>query len=320
MADLKDTVIDGVLTLKLSDDIVSGATTSLSSATGNIINILGTATITSFGTANAGVIYWLVLNGCTLTHNAVSLILPGAANIVSAAGDIAGFTSLGSGNWRCFAYQLASGVGGGGGGGSTYKVDNVSATSRILGRMSTGSGVIEELTLSQVLDLIGSAVPGDLLVRGSTSWQRLPKGTGNQLLGMNAGGTAHEYKAYPTVTLPDVVGGNYCHEQYVHRSAVTLYGGATTLAAVKLTRGGTLTIARCVSPESGLVTSVRINRNGVAVNSNTAIGTVVEGIAGWTAGDILTLTCTSDIFSSPVVDIKLAICGNTCGPDYNYLL
>ena len=45
----------------------------------------------------------------TLTHNGSSLILPGGANITTAAGDTAGFVSLGSGNWKCEWYTAASG-------------------------------------------------------------------------------------------------------------------------------------------------------------------------------------------------------------------
>ncbi|MEG8946617.1 hypothetical protein [Rosettibacter firmus] len=62
------------------------------------------------------------------------------------------------------------------------KNDYVSANSRILGRKSTGSGAIEELTLNEILDFIGSAQEGDILYRASTGWQRLPKGTDGQVL------------------------------------------------------------------------------------------------------------------------------------------
>ncbi|MBS3945352.1 MAG: hypothetical protein KGZ42_07635 [Melioribacter sp.] len=62
------------------------------------------------------------------------------------------------------------------------KTDNVSATSRVLGRKSSGEGAIEELTLSEILDFIGSASKGDILYRGDSSWARLPKGTNGQVL------------------------------------------------------------------------------------------------------------------------------------------
>jgi hypothetical protein len=89
------------LTLKGSD-IASAGTTNLSSATGCYVNITGTTTIIALGTAAAGVERVCQFAGSlTLTHNATSLILPGAANITTNPGDVATFVSLGSGNWIC---------------------------------------------------------------------------------------------------------------------------------------------------------------------------------------------------------------------------
>jgi hypothetical protein len=90
-------------------DIASAATVNLALATGTLINITGTVTITALGTVAAGAIRDLVFAGAlTLTHNATSLILPGAANIVTAAGDVARMRSLGGGNWRCLEYTRAA--------------------------------------------------------------------------------------------------------------------------------------------------------------------------------------------------------------------
>ena len=91
-------------------DIASAATTDLSTATGDFVDITGTVTITALGTAAAGVERQVRFTGIlTLTHNATSLILPTAASIVTAAGDAARFRSLGSGNWVCVAFMRASG-------------------------------------------------------------------------------------------------------------------------------------------------------------------------------------------------------------------
>lgn len=56
------------------------------------------------------------------------------------------------------------------------------ATSRIHGRATAGAGAGEELTLTQVLDLVGSAAQGDILYRGASSWTRLAAGTSGQYL------------------------------------------------------------------------------------------------------------------------------------------
>ncbi|HET6890484.1 MAG TPA: hypothetical protein VFH31_05230 [Pyrinomonadaceae bacterium] len=56
------------------------------------------------------------------------------------------------------------------------------ATSRVLGRTTASTGAIEELTLSQVLDLIGSAAQGDILYRDAAGWARLGAGTSGYFL------------------------------------------------------------------------------------------------------------------------------------------
>lgn len=67
-------------------------------------------------------------------------------------------------------------------------LQNISATSRVLGRKSSGAGVTEELTLSEILDFVGSAAQGDILYRGSSGWSRLAAGTSGQVL--TTGGAA----------------------------------------------------------------------------------------------------------------------------------
>lgn len=91
--------------------IASAATTDIGAAISNVIYVSGTTTITALGTAAAGVIRTVkFLGALVLTHNATSLILPGTANITTAANDTAEFLSLGSGNWQCTRYTPASGL------------------------------------------------------------------------------------------------------------------------------------------------------------------------------------------------------------------
>ena len=94
-----------------SSNIASATTTDLNTATGNMVDITGTTTITGLGTVQAGAIFFVRFTGIlTLTHNATSLILPTGANITTAAADSAIFESLGSGNWRCAVYQRKDGT------------------------------------------------------------------------------------------------------------------------------------------------------------------------------------------------------------------
>lgn len=75
----------------------------------------------------------------------------------------------------------------------TYaKMQNVSATSRVLGRKTSGAGDTEEVTLSELLDFIGSAAQGDILYRGSSAWARLAAGSAGQVLeSQGAGANPH---------------------------------------------------------------------------------------------------------------------------------
>jgi len=104
--------IAGVVSVELKGaDIASATTTDLSTATGDFVDVTGTTTITGLGTLAAGIERTVRFTGAlTLTHNATSLILPGAANITTAANDRAIFRSLGSGNWICISYNKASGA------------------------------------------------------------------------------------------------------------------------------------------------------------------------------------------------------------------
>lgn len=83
----------------------AGAMTLGATTDGSYVHITGTTTINTLGTIAAGIERTVVFDGIlTLTHSA-SLILPGGANMTTAAGDCAVFRSEGSNVWRCVTYQ-----------------------------------------------------------------------------------------------------------------------------------------------------------------------------------------------------------------------
>jgi len=91
--------------------IASASTVNIGAAASSQIIISGTTTITAFDTAPAGVVRSVVFSGAlTLTYNATNLILPGNANMLTAANDSAVFRSLGSGNWICIFYKRQDGL------------------------------------------------------------------------------------------------------------------------------------------------------------------------------------------------------------------
>lgn len=89
-------------------DIASSATVNLDAATGDLIDITGTATVTAITLSSGRERTVRFAGALTLTHGA-ALILPGAANIVTAAGDFAVFRGYGTAT-RCVSYSRASGL------------------------------------------------------------------------------------------------------------------------------------------------------------------------------------------------------------------
>lgn len=73
------------------------------------VALTGTGTLTSFGTSPNRVRLLRFTGAATLTHNAASLVLPGGATLVTAAGDTALAVSDASGNWRVLDVTRASG-------------------------------------------------------------------------------------------------------------------------------------------------------------------------------------------------------------------
>lgn len=88
--------------------VASATTCDIGAVLSSRVAVTGTTTITSFGTSTYRIRYVRFTGALTLTHNATTLYLPGEANITTAAGDTAIFTSDGSGNWKCHSYQLAA--------------------------------------------------------------------------------------------------------------------------------------------------------------------------------------------------------------------
>lgn len=77
----------------------------------------------------------------------------------------------------------------------TYaKIQDVSATSRVLGRKTAGAGDTEECTASEVLDFVGST-RGSILYRGNTGWAILTPGTSGHVLTSNGAGADPSYQS-----------------------------------------------------------------------------------------------------------------------------
>ncbi|HEY0281067.1 MAG TPA: hypothetical protein VGC27_00385, partial [Rhizomicrobium sp.] len=96
--------------------IASAAACDLDAAGSLFVQITGNTTIASFGTGTNKLRFVRFAQALTLTHNAASLILLGAANRITAANDVGIYASDANGNWRERSYFVAAAAPGSGGG------------------------------------------------------------------------------------------------------------------------------------------------------------------------------------------------------------
>lgn len=121
-------------------DVASAATVNLDTATGDLVDITGTTTITAITLAD-GKERTVRFAGILTLTNGASLILPSGANIVTAAGDFAVFRGYASGVVRCTSYVRATGL----------SVDGIGAGSATIASASTvdlGSTPETSITIS----------------------------------------------------------------------------------------------------------------------------------------------------------------------------
>lgn len=133
-----------VTPLKMCNLLLKKGTTTASAGTltlpdtGNYIEVSGTTTINGMTPPTGALTGWEITlqfqGALQLTYNATSFILPSSANITTAAGDVAVFRYLGSGNWKCTGYTRQNGqalvtTGGSGWTTSTAPVQNIAANS-----------------------------------------------------------------------------------------------------------------------------------------------------------------------------------------------
>jgi hypothetical protein len=145
-------------------------------------------------------------------------------------------------------------------------MQNISATSRILGRKTSGAGDTEECTLSEVLDFIGSAAHGDILYRGSSSWARLGASTSGYFL-QTQGAAANLQWASTNQRLTLLTSGTVS-------SAATL---DIVLTAYTAYRGIKIFLSNLVPVTDNVILYARVSTNGGSSYDATGYSYVVLG-------------------------------------------
>lgn len=125
-------------------NVTAAATTDLGAEEGDLITLVGTTEVTSFGTADAGITRKVVCASATpITYNATTLIIPGSASIVTAAEDWFIAQSYGSGVWHIVAYTRRDGSP------LVSEVDNnlTASTTRAPSKTAVNAGLADKATV-----------------------------------------------------------------------------------------------------------------------------------------------------------------------------
>lgn len=224
----------------IGSDVVSDASLALG-PNGDYFDVTGTTTITSIDARAVGGVVRLHFDGIlTLTHHATNLILPGGANITTAAGDEFTFVEYASGDWRCTGYALASGTAVTSSGGDLLSTNNLSdVANAATSRSNLGAG--------------------DFLADGTVAMTGGFDAGGNGLANVGAIGLTGGQIAFPSTqvpsadanTLDDYEEGTYTPTWSSSGTAVDLGNGVITgtytkngnvvKAEIKLIMGSTTT-------------------------------------------------------------------------------
>ena len=119
-----------------AEQSVASASTIDVSATGLRWEVTGTTGITTITMGNSTLKVLRFADAVTLTHHATTLILPGASDLTTAAGDVLWFMSDASGNARLMTYQSGT-VSFGGGDMTTATYDAAAIEEQLVGLTAT---------------------------------------------------------------------------------------------------------------------------------------------------------------------------------------
>lgn len=147
--------------------IASAATTNLGSLTSPNVLITGTTTITSLGSSASTSFpnYFVRMQGALVLTNGAALILPGNANITTAAGDYFYAQYQGVGNWKVAAYFRQNGK-------AVIETDQFPAQAGKVGNGLTTNGTVVSWTpnvLSSRATAAGTTVTGGYNIASVTN-------------------------------------------------------------------------------------------------------------------------------------------------------
>jgi hypothetical protein len=282
-------------------DIASAATLNLDNATGNVVDVTGTTTITAITLADGRERTVRFTGVLTLTKNSV-IILPGTTNITTAAGDFATFRGYAAGVVRCVNYQRAAQTVDG------LTVDDLDTDSNLGANSDT-----KVPSQKAIKTYVGSVIPNQSVNHGDAP--TFDGGNFTNLNGDSVGGRVQEARG-----LWEVSSGSYIlsieddtvlHFNYgSHLTDIIFDNGSGPMFAYKL-----LQAAGAVGGQS-----IRINdsNDGVKPVINAIIGTAVFGVdhSGGDVTDVIVTGIVSDVSYSSAGHFVITFAADQ--PDTNY--
>ena len=249
-------------------DIASASTITLTTATGNWVDVTGTVAITTINLA-AGIQRLVRFTGITTLVNGSRLVLPGSANITTAAGDYALFVGDSASTVRCVYYFRATGaplVGS-----AASSLTGTTLASNVVNSSLTSVGTLSSLAVggSGQAVLVSNASTG-------TTFQRFVTAGGDAYFGCEASdgsffGAAAYASVWYTPSHPAYIFGPSSNKLVISATGTAITGAVNAVTVYSTTVGVT---NRAVFVDStgvlGYVASIRAAKTNIAPLENAA--------------------------------------------------
>jgi hypothetical protein len=307
-------------------DIASAATTDIGIKNTSFLRVTGTTTITSFGSNYRGPRFLTFAGAVTLT-NSSTLVLPGNANITTAAGDslivIPGATSGTADKWVVMAYQKNAVPG-------TATIPDGSITAA---KLADTAAV--KLTLDQTIAGVKTFSSSPVVPDATTSGQAVNKGQLDAVASQSgitsatavtASGTSVDFTSIPTGVKRITVMFNGVSTNGTSLIQIQLgtsggfvtsgYTGGATFAAANGTNATGLLIDYSTGPNAGTVRTgcVAVNNmtgntwisfGSVSYNANTAVNSGGVALSGALDRIRITTVNGTDTFDAGTINILM---------------
>jgi hypothetical protein len=183
----------------------------------------------------------------------------------------------------------------------------MTASSRVIGRRSSGGGLSEELALTDILDFIGSASEGDFLYRGASSWTKRSRGSDGQVSRQSSNVPTWDDAVKAGTTVASTSG------TYIDFTSIPSWAKRITVMLAGVSTNGTANLQVQIGDAGGIEAADYIG--ACAQNGGT--------LTGWSTGAVISNDTTAAITCSAVVEIVLldaatntwAIFGNSARSD-----